>query len=327
MLASDAKLNADTTSALATVGEPEMLGRMPRIFHQPHDRRAFLRTAVLGGAALVARPSGILAQPSAGTRSGELPVALLSDTHLPGDRLNEYRGFKPWENLKAVVPDVAAVEPEWALINGDAARLAGLPEDYAELRTLLEPLSKQVPIVIGLGNHDDRTNFAKEFTDPAGTRPDIRGKHVTVIEHDTVRIVALDSLLYVNKTAGLLGREQRNWLAINLARMADRPAVLVVHHTLGDGDGDLLDVDRLFALLRPHGHVKAIFYGHSHVWNRQEREGIQLINLPAVGYNFRDQDPVGWVQAWFHARGVRLKLRAFAGNRERDGEVVEIPWA
>jgi hypothetical protein len=109
--------------------------------------------------------------------------------------------------------------------------------------------------------------------------------------------------------------------------MADRPTVLVVHHTLGDGDGDLLDVDRLFGLLRPYRHVKAIFYGHSHVWDRQERDGIQLINLPAVGYNFRDQDPVGWVQAWFHPSGVRLKLRAFAGNRERDGELVEVAWS
>jgi 3',5'-cyclic AMP phosphodiesterase CpdA len=253
-------------------------------------------------------------------------VALLSDTHTPGDRLNEYRGFKPWENLQSVVPEVAATEPEWVLINGDAARLAGLPEDYLELRKSLEPLSKQVPIVVGLGNHDDRANFFKEFTDPAGKRPSVRGKHVTVIEHEAIRLVVLDSLLYVNKTAGLLGREQRSWLAMNLARMADRPTALLVHHTLGDGDGDLLDVDRLFDLLKPHRHVQAIFYGHSHVWNRQEREGIQLINLPAVGYNFRDQDPVGWVQAWFHPRGVRLKLRAFAGNRERDDEEVEIEW-
>jgi 3',5'-cyclic AMP phosphodiesterase CpdA len=299
---------------------------MPEIFHRPTARRAFLRTAVLGGATLLARPPWTWAQDSASVRPEGLHVALLSDTHVPADPLNEYRGFRPWDHLQAVVPQAAAVNPEWVIINGDAARLEGLPADYAALRALLEPLARQAPVVIGLGNHDDRANFLKEFPDPAGGRAGVRGKHVTVIEHAVARIVVLDSLLYVNQTAGLLGREQRMWLAQHLPAMADRPTVLMVHHTLGDGDGDLLDVDRLFELIRPHRHIRAIFYGHSHVWERQEREGVQLVNLPAVGYNFRDQDPVGWVEAWFGKEGVRLKLWALAGNRDRDGEVVEIAW-
>jgi hypothetical protein len=64
-----------------------------------------------------------------------------------------------------------------------------------------------------------------------------------------------------------------------------------------------LDTDRLFDLLRPHRHVKAIFYGHSHVWELGRHDRLQLINLPAVGYNFNDKDPVGWVDARFRAAG------------------------
>ena len=66
------------------------------------------------------------------------------------------------------------------------------------------------------------------------------------------------------KLPDYLGKAQRQWLADFLAGSDDRPTVLFVHHTLGDGDGDLLDINRLYRLVRPHRKVKAIFYGHSH---------------------------------------------------------------
>lgn len=298
-----------------------MLWGMPGLFHQPLDRRHFLRSVVLGGATILSMGGRVLGG------EGELHVALLSDTHVPGDKLNEYRGFRPWDNLKLVVPQVVEARPEWVLISGDVARLEGLPEDYVEVKGLLGPLAGEVPVVMGLGNHDDRGNFFAAFGERAGEGQEVEGKHVTVIEHELVRVVMLDSLLYVNKTAGLLGREQRRWLEGWLPGATDRPVVIFVHHTLGDGDGELLDVQRFFEIVRPHKQVKAVFYGHSHVWERGEREGVQLINLPAVGYNFSDQQPVGWTEAWFGKGGVRLKVHAFGGNREFDGQEVEVKWA
>src|SRR6266516_1719229 len=100
----------------------------------------------------------------------------------------------------------------------------------------------------------------------------------------------------------------------------------VVHHTLGDGDGELLDVERLFQLTRLHKTVKAIIYGHSHKYVFSQEDGIHLINIPAVGYNFSDDEPVGWVDAVFAAKGVDLKLRAFAGNRAADGKSRSLTW-
>ena len=73
---------------------------------------------------------------------------------------------------------------------------------------------------------------------------------------------------------------------------------------------------RGFEIVRPHRQVKAIFYGHSHVWELDHRQHLQLINLPAIGYNFRDQDPVGWVDARFHRQGVDLTLHAFGSVTE-----------
>jgi hypothetical protein len=88
-----------------------------------------------------------------------------------------------------------------------------------------------------------------------------------------------------------------------------------------------VDADRLFAIIRPHRQVKAIFYGHSHAWNISERAGVKLINLPALGYNFWEGEPVGWVEARFRRHGVDLTLRAIAGNRAQDGQTSRVFWA
>ena len=54
----------------------------------------------------------------------EKPVrfALLSDTHIPVDAENQYRGFFPSQNLKKIVPEVTASRPEGVIIDGGTDR-------------------------------------------------------------------------------------------------------------------------------------------------------------------------------------------------------------
>jgi hypothetical protein len=150
---------------------------------------------------------------------------------------------------------------------------------------------------------------------------------VTILDQPFQRILILDSLLYTNKTAGLLGQRQRAWLTEYLKGHADKPVVLFVHHTLGENDGELLDANRLFEIIQPHPQVKAIFYGHSHRWSISEKQGVKLINLPAVGYNFAETEPVGWVDARFRRDGVDLTLHALAGNKSDDQKLTEVRWS
>lgn len=299
---------------------------MPGIFFQPVSRRRFLRrtTQALAGAVLIRELdlSGDDSSPD------EKPVrfALLSDTHLPADAGNQYRGFFPWQNLKKAVAEVIATRPEGVIIDGDAARLTGEAADYDAFKQLLAPLGEQTPVFIGLGNHDHRENFFKVFDDPSGARQKVPDKNVLVIERSALRFIILDSLFYTNKAAGLLGKLQRAWLTRHLDNSDARPTVIFVHHTLGDGDGDLLDAQRLFELVRPRAKVKAIIYGHSHKYAFSQEDGIHLINLPAVGYNFSDEDPVGWVKASFTSQGADLGLSAFGGNRAGDGKTRSLSW-
>jgi 3',5'-cyclic AMP phosphodiesterase CpdA len=295
---------------------------MPGYFDRSITRRGFVQSVALVATGLALRGAGLQ---SAETPGG-FRLALLSDTHIPADPGGQYRGFYPVRNLEAVVPGVVQARPEAAIICGDAARLTGESGDYEALKRLLVPLAEQGPIYIGLGNHDDRANFFGVFDQLPDGRQEVNGKHVMVIERPAVRVIVLDSLLYVDRVAGLLGKAQREWLADYLGKADGRATVFFVHHTLGDGDGDLLDVERLFELIRPHAKVKAIFFGHSHVWSVTERAGVHLVNLPAVGYNFRDQDPVGWVEAEFTEAGVDLLLHATAGNRNEDGKRQFLRW-
>jgi len=299
---------------------------MPGLSHQSIRRREFLKTSFLAGAAVVWH--GCRTSPGSSAVENEIHLALLSDTHVGGDRerAKDPRGFDPWENLYRVGPDIIARSPRGVILNGDAASREGLTADYQELKTLLEPLSGVAPVYIGLGNHDHRENFKQTFTIAGSVDASVLNHQVLIVEESFLRFIVLDSLLYVNKAAGLLGEHQRAWLGGYLKTHAEKPTILFVHHTLGDGDGDLLDAGRLFEIIRPHRQVKAIFYGHSHVWNISERQGVKLINLPALGYNFSADQPVGWVDARFRRNGVDLTLHAIAGNRAQDGQTSRIVW-
>jgi 3',5'-cyclic AMP phosphodiesterase CpdA len=301
---------------------------MPGIFHLPANRRDFLKTAALAGAAVVSGCRSMPRQVSIPDYPEEpVHLALLSDIHIPADRKTGARGYNPWVNLKGVVPEVLAAKPKGIIVNGDLARLEGKEEDYKEVRALLEPLASSTPVYLGMGNHDDRANFNKVFKTPAGVPASVAKKHVLIIDQGALRFLLLDSLLYTNKVAGLLGQDQRAWHSEYLATNSDKPHIIFVHHTLGDRDGDLLDSRRLFELIRPHPQVKAIFYGHSHEWSIGEREHVQLVNIPAIGYNFRDQEPLGWVDARFDTKGADITLRAFAGNTADNRKVHRLTWS
>ncbi len=252
--------------------------------------------------------------------------AFLSDTHIPADVEDNYRGFYPYQNLQKIAVDIASASPDGAAITGDLARLSGQPGDYTNLKKLLGPIAEKTPVFMALGNHDDRQNFRKVFTENPGQKQSVKGKHVIVAKDGPIRVTMLDSLLYPNKTPGLLGKAQRQWLEDYLKQSDETPTILCFHHTMRDGDGDLLDVPRLLDLVKPIRKVKAIMFGHSHVYGFSKFKGINLINLPAVGYNFDDTQPVGWVEANLTAKGGKFTLHALAGNTENDGSVQRLTW-
>lgn len=290
------------------------------------NRREFL----YAGAAALAAPALALQGCATGHRSqgpaATTRWAFLADTHIAADPNDHSGDFYPHHNMKEVLEQVLAAPPEGMMIAGDVARLQGLAGDYAQVHRLLSVLDEKVPVYMALGNHDDRANVSAEFKNLPGRIQPVKGKHVTVIDAGPVRLILLDSLLKTNETPGLLGKVQRDWLKGYLADSDDKPVLLCFHHSLRDTDGDLLDSPRLFDIIEPMPKVKALVYGHSHDYAFATYEEIHLINLPAVGYSFKAEMPVGWVEANLTARGGEFTLHAVGGNTDIDGQVTSLKW-
>ena len=281
------------------------------------DRRKFLkRSAALLGAGL-----------SLWADSANARIALLSDTHIAADPEDEFRGFFPHRNLRAVCGAVKQNKFDLLVVNGDLARRTGEQSDYAAFRGFIDPLAEEMPAVVTLGNHDERKNARSALTNRAGEIQPVEQKLVTTVEAGPLRFVMLDSLLVTNIAPGQVGKRQREWLSAYLDGAGQKPVIIFVHHNPdAESDGALVDADRLLAILRPRHMVKALIFGHTHVYAFDKTDGMHLINLPAVGYNFADGNPVGWVEANFSQRGAKLQLHAIAREKKDDGKMTELNW-
>lgn len=298
---------------------------MTEILFRSIDRRTFIRTSLAVTGTLIALGGASCYNPEIKEKQ-VVRLVLLADVHIPADIENNYRGFYPYRNLEKIIPDIVSASPDGVVIAGDLARLTGELGDYDNLKKLLNPLTEKAPVFMALGNHDNRENFFKTFQASASEKQAVPGKHVLVVQKPPVRLILLDSLLFTDKVPGLLGKQQRQWLQNHLKESDNTLTILCFHHTLEDADDALLDLPRLFDMIKSIPKVKAIVYGHSHEYAFSQYEGIHLINLPAVGYNFNDKDPVGWVDARLDSRGGDFTLHVAGGNKDNDGRVTKLTW-
>ncbi|HZS57170.1 MAG TPA: metallophosphoesterase [Bryobacteraceae bacterium] len=284
------------------------------------DRRSFLKQVGCAAAALsfVSNVRG---------DNNSISVALLSDTHIAADPNDRFRGFSPHENLKQTTKQVSDGHFEMLLVNGDLARQTGQPGDYAQFTGYVNALADQMPLVVTMGNHDDRKNARSALVKRSGEVEPVEQKFVTTIDAGPLKFVLLDSLLATNVVPGQLGNGQRTWLADYIDTQGSKPLIVFVHHNPDPlSDGALVDAQRLLDLLNARRSVKALFFGHTHVYSLEKQNGLHLVNLPAVGYNFADGNPVGWVSATFTAQGAELKLNAIAGEMRDNGKISQLTW-
>jgi 3',5'-cyclic AMP phosphodiesterase CpdA len=133
--------------------------------------------------------------------------------------------------------------------------------------------------------------------------------------------------MVTNIAAGQLGHSQREWLPQHLDAQGKKPILVFVHHNPDpDNDTALVDAEQFLAIVKPRSAVKAVFFGHTHEYRITEQSGLQLVNLPAIGYNFADGNPVGWIQSAFTPEGATLQLHAIAGDKSGDGKVTSLRW-
>jgi predicted phosphodiesterase len=73
--------------------------------------------------------------------------------------------------------------------------------------------------------------------------------------------------------------------------------------------------------------VKALLFGHTHVWKRYQLDGLHCINLPTTAYPFNATEPLGWVDAHVTPGALRLQLHAtITPKHPSAGEVLNLAW-
>ena len=292
----------------------------------PISRRKFLATTLATGAGLFLKPDFSDAADADPHR-----LALLSDIHIDADPHAVDRGVVMHDHLEKAVDEITCLDakPIAAIINGDCAHLHGRTEDYAILLPMLKPLREAgLPVHLSMGNHDNRENIWKSIPHCESHVGGLKDRQITVLEMPHANLFLLDSLKMTNFTPGFLGDRQTRWLAGALDAHAEKPAIVFVHHQPDESlmPQGLTDTRILLDILTPRKYVKALFYGHTHIWEITHRSGLHCVNLPAVAYPFDPHQPTGWVDAHLRQDGMNLELRCTDPAHPTHGQKVELTW-
>jgi Icc protein len=248
------------------------------ILHDHHgdgiDRRGFLKCMAWAGTGVLWTASGgiltsrVLGQtagtPAAGLPAGGLHFIQISDSHI---------GFN-----KPANPDVAATfretiaringlreEPSFILHTGDLSHLAEAEEFDALSQMLGESRTKQVFYVPG--EHDILNDNGAAYLERFGRGT--RGAGWQSFDQGGIHFVGLVNVVNIGEGGlGVIGPEQLDWLARDLAPLsAETPIVVFAHIPLwsvypkwGWGTDD---AEKALTLLRRFGSV-TVLNGHIH---------------------------------------------------------------
>jgi 3',5'-cyclic AMP phosphodiesterase CpdA len=193
-------------------------------------------------------------------------IAQLTDTHItpPGKLANGVVDTAAY--LARAVAEIEALQPrpDVVVLTGDLVD-KGTPEEYAQLRALLAPLS--MPLFAIPGNHDSREGMREAF---AGDGYLPRAGYLNfALEDWPLRIIALDTLV-PGEGGGALCGERLRWLAQTLAAAPDRASVILMHHPpfrTGFAAMDRIGLAggaALAEIVRAHPSVERILCGHLH---------------------------------------------------------------
>ena len=301
----------------------------------PILRRKFIKGSLAFAGSAIKTPAAFAKAESRSAGLDQNRVALLADTHISADPDLAYPGTK-WpgspvkesehervnmaKSLATTTKNLIALNPLPAhvIINGDCAMSRGTIAEYKELLRLIEPIRLAgITVHVTIGNHDNRENLWKLLP---FLKKEQMGIHAEVIELPHANLILLDS-----GRKGILGGEQLNWLAQELDRRTNKPALIFGHFNPYPNRGvrpikGMSDGSALLKLLAKRKHARAYFYGHTHEWQQDRRGHLHLINQPAVSYSFGKGHAHGWVDMKLTKTSADLKLHCINLKHPQHGE-------
>jgi 3',5'-cyclic AMP phosphodiesterase CpdA len=205
-------------------------------------------------------------------------VLHLSDTHVSRTGPDE-DGVDGVAALHQLLYDLRHVPSlDLVVVSGDIAD-DGSREGCLTVRSAVGAFAAErgIPHIYCTGNHDRRDGFTAALGwghlgpdgSPIGQQAELDGVVAGVSEVNGLRVITLDSLV-PGETHGLLGRDQLDWLARELATPAPAGSIVVLHHP--PISVDAIPYMRSVVLQEPAGlgdalagsDVQAVLCGHLH---------------------------------------------------------------
>ncbi len=271
--------------------------------------------------------------PSRAAEVDEGLIAILNDTHI-GEKHAEDSPIP--SHLRETIAYLAGLPkpPAAVVINGDLALNNGQPGDYTHFAKLIAPLREAgIPVHLTMGNHDDRAAFYEVLKSEKHEGPLAASKHLAVVQTARANLFLLDSLKAPMVPQGLLGDQQRDWLAKMLDAHADKPALVFAHHNprLGGEEkyfpGGLEDSDPLWEVFASRQHVKAYVHGHIHDRSYSHYRGIHILNTPATSFVLdATKSTTGWTMLRLGENGAKAMTKTHLVNHAWNGVTVDLKW-
>ncbi|CAH1655331.1 MULTISPECIES: metallophosphoesterase [unclassified Chelatococcus] len=215
--------------------------------------------------------------------TGSVTFVHLTDIHVSDASLNDTKLHSDTSaNLAAILEELKRLEPvpSFIVASGDLTN-HGDATSYARLKQIIADSGVTPPLLVSLGNHDNREGFYPGFLgrDDQGLKP---YDHDQVI--DGVHIIVLDSSV-PHWIGGGFEAGQLAWLEARLDAHPDLPKLLVSHHAPALDDDvtmeweslTLADTERLRKLLAGRSNVLGILCGHIHYDRVSHWHGIPVV--------------------------------------------------
>jgi Icc protein len=211
----------------------------------------------------------------------------LSDLHLvaPGGLVAGVDSMRQLQDVLARIRELD-VSPAFVVISGDLSD-NGSAESYEVVNGVVKELGGAgVPVLLALGNHDDRGNFRRVVLGEDAGDPEPYCYSQSV---DGLRVIVLDSVI-PGQDGGALGTAQLAWLEEELHVQAPRGTLIVLHHCCRLAapahhypafiPAGVAELEAIVA--RHRGQVLGVLAGHSHQANSAPFGGTLYATAPAV---------------------------------------------
>lgn len=195
-----------------------------------------------------------------------LTIAQISDLHITTDADPENRRINA-RRLRQTLQSISRLRPRPVAIiaTGDLVD-RGEIEEYRALRNILARV--EIPIYLGLGNHDRRDPFLSTFGAPR-TATDTHGFIQFAVEFDGFRVLICDTLDEGRDAAAFCERRAQ-WLDEQLTRTSI-PTVVALHHppvpsgiSWMDSAPDADWLARLAGIIGMRPQIVGMISGHVH---------------------------------------------------------------